>query len=64
MCAKYSFIDSAEVGFTVNTTVVLELTGVVSVCLQLLVPSDRLERNITLQLDTQDVTTTGSWNNF
>ncbi len=58
---KLFFLDLAEAGFTGNTTSRLELTGVVSVCLELLVPVERLERNVTVQLDTQDETATSKY---
>ena len=44
----------AEFGFSENSTMGSEVSGSVRVCLDLLIPTHRLERNVTIQLNTQD----------
>lgn len=45
--------------FTRDSKLVLELTGFVSVCLELVTPQSNLERNLNVSMSTEDVTAEG-----
>ena len=54
------YLGLAVVGFTLNSTLRLELIDAMSVCLDLLISTERLERNVIVELTTEDETATGT----